>query len=218
MYAIQLEGVQKSFGNKHILSNCSLTINQGEMVAITGASGSGKTTLLNMIGLIEPISNGAISIFNNSNIKPNSSKANKIIREHICYLFQNYALISNETVLNNLMLALKYVKVSDKEKRARVSKALKEVGLSGYEKTPVFSLSGGEQQRVAVARILVNPKKLVLADEPTGSLDQANRDLILSYLKKFHEQGITVIIVTHDPAVAAQCPRVFHVENGNIAS
>ena len=93
---------------------------------------------------------------------------------------------------------------------------MEEVGLKGYEKTPVFSLSGGEQQRVAIARILVHPKKLVLADEPTGSLDEKNRDLIISFLKSFHKHGITVVIVTHDPVVASHCPKVFHVQNKKV--
>ena len=216
MHAIELRNVTKTFGKKQIISNCSLAIEEGDMIAITGASGSGKTTLLNMIGLIEPPTHGEISILGEKPVKINSSKANKLIRNYICYLFQNFALIHNETVLNNLMIALKYVKITEKEKRIRIQKALEEVGLTGYEKTPVFSLSGGEQQRVAIARILVHPKKLVLADEPTGSLDEKNRDLIVSFLKSFHKHGITVVIVTHDPVVASYCPKVFHVQDKKV--
>lgn len=212
MQAIQLENMGKNFGNRRIFAHYNLSVNEGEMVAITGSSGAGKTTLLNIIGLVEPFNTGRLSIFGKGNIRPNSIKANRVIRQDICYLFQNFALVDNETVKENIEMALKFVKADARKKSRLISDALKEVGLSGYENTKIFALSGGEQQRVSIARILVNPKKLILADEPTGSLDAKNRDAIMSFLKEFNKSGKTVIIVTHDQSVAQQCERNINLE------
>lgn len=212
MQTIQLENMGKNFGNRRIFAHYNLSVNEGEMVAITGSSGAGKTTLLNIIGLVEPFNTGRLSIFGKGNIRPNSIKANRVIRQDICYLFQNFALVDNETVKENIEMALKFVKADARKKSRLISDALKEVGLSGYENTKIFALSGGEQQRVSIARILVNPKKLILADEPTGSLDAKNRDAIMSFLKEFNKSGKTVIIVTHDQSVAQQCERNINLE------
>lgn len=211
---IDLKNISKSYGRKIIFNNFSLHINSKEMVAITGVSGSGKSTLLNIIGLIESVDKGIVSIDGYENIKPQSSKAIKIIRKDISYLFQNFALIDDETVGYNLMLALKYTNCN---KKLAIEQALDEVGLRGFEKVKVFRLSGGEQQRVALARLMLKPSKIILADEPTGSLDEHNRDIVISTLKRIKEgDDKTVIIVTHDTYVANQCERIVDISSNTV--
>ncbi len=211
MNAIELKSIKKSFNGKIVLNDFSVTIKQGDMVAITGGSGSGKTTLLNIIGLIEKADQGMINIFEQENLKPNSKQAEKTIRNHIGYLFQNFALMDNETVEENLKIGLKYVK-NRKLHGIMMKKVLEEVGLEGYEKRKVFELSGGEQQRVAIARVMLKPSQLILADEPTGSLDPVNRNIVMDLLKKMNAEGKTVLIVTHDDYVANQCQSTINIE------
>ena len=208
---IKLENVTKTIGKKVILENLSLKINQGDLVAIVGKSGSGKSTLLNLLGLIDGDYSGHYEIFGQKNVLVNSAKSQAIIREHISYLFQNFALIDNETVEYNLMLALKYVKLSKKDKIKRIEEILERVGLPSTLHQKVSELSGGEQQRIAVARAILKPSQLLLADEPTGSLDPENRDLVLNFLLDMNKEGKTVIIVTHDAYVAQQCHRVIEL-------
>ena len=208
---IKLENVTKTIGKKVILKNLSLKINQGDLVAIVGKSGSGKSTLLNLLGLIDGDYSGHYEIFGQQNVPVNSVKSQAIIREHISYLFQNFALIDNETVEYNLMLALKYVKLSKKDKVKKIEEILERVGLSSTLHQKVSELSGGEQQRIAVARAILKPSQLLLADEPTGSLDSENRDLVLNFLLDMNKEGKTVIIVTHDAYVAQQCHRVIEL-------
>ena len=208
---IQLENITKTIGKKVILENLSLKINQGDLVAIVGKSGSGKSTLLNLLGLIDGDYSGYYEIFGQKNVPVNSAKSQAIIREHISYLFQNFALIDNETVEYNLMLALKYVKLSKKDKVKKIEEILERVGLSSTLHQKVSELSGGEQQRIAVARAILKPSQLLLADEPTGSLDPENRDLVLNFLLDMNKEGKTVIIVTHDAYVAEQCHRVIEL-------
>ena len=208
---IKLENVTKTIGEKVILENLSLKINQGDLVAIVGKSGSGKSTLLNLLGLIDGDYSGYYEIFGQKNVPVNSVKSQAIIREHISYLFQNFALIDNETVEYNLMLALKYVKLSKKDKVKKIEEILERVGLPSTLHQKVSELSGGEQQRIAVARAILKPSQLLLADEPTGSLDPENRDLVLNFLLDMNKEGKTVIIVTHDAYVAQQCHRVIEL-------
>ncbi len=205
---ILLKGVSKKYGNKTVLNNFSMHICPGEFVAIVGPSGCGKSTLLNIIGLLEPFDKGVVEINKEKNIRPQSRKATNFLRTTISYLFQNFALVDEETVFYNLKLALRYVK-GDKEKL--ISQALKKVGLVGYEKKKIYQLSGGEQQRVAMARILLKPAKIILADEPTGSLDANNRDLIITMLQMLRQEGKTILVVTHDNYVAAHADRIIEL-------
>ena len=172
-----------------------------------------KSTLLNIIGLLEEFDDGELIIDGESSPYPNSSGANKILREKISYLFQNFALVDEETVEYNLKLGCKYVKGSKKEKELSISETLKHVGLNGYEKRKIYELSGGEQQRVAMARIMLKPSKIILADEPTGSLDEKNRDVVLDLLKTLNKEGKTIVLVTHDRYVASQCHRIINIYN-----
>jgi putative ABC transport system ATP-binding protein len=208
---IKLDNVTKLYGKRKILDNFSIEVNEGEFVAITGKSGSGKSTILNIIGLLETIDDGNIIIDGKKNLSPSSSEAVRLLRSTISYLFQNFALIDEQTVANNLLLALRYVKESKKVKLQKIKEQLITVGLEGYENKKIFELSGGEQQRVSITRIMLKPSKIVLADEPTGSLDTGNRDTIMNLLKKINNEGKTIIIVTHDKEVAEVCGRIIQL-------
>lgn len=212
MNAVKLSGVMKKFGTKTLFKNLDLEIEEGDFIAITGDSGSGKTTLLNIIGLIEKCNEGKVNIFDMEDLKPNNKKAERTIRNYIGYLFQNYALIDNETVEENLRIGLKYRNMKKSEERIAIKESLEKVGLLGYEKRKVFELSGGEQQRIAIARVMLKPSKLILADEPTGSLDSKNRDIIINLLKELNKEGKTIILVTHDSYVANQCHKILNLE------
>lgn len=211
MAVISLKNICKSFGNKVIFDNFNLNVEEGEFLCITGVSGKGKTTLLNIIGLLEKPDSGSINIMGYDNPEIDSKSGIKLLRSNISYLFQNYGLVDNETVEYNLKIATRFLKLSKNDEKKKIEEALNTVGLSGYEKNKIFQLSGGEQQRVAMARILIKPTSIVLADEPTGSLDSDNRDLIMELLTKVNEQGKTVIIVTHDKEVVKCAKRVIEL-------
>ncbi|MCH7230616.1 ABC transporter ATP-binding protein [Glycomyces sp. L485] len=202
----ELIGVRKQFGAHAVLEGFDLQIEAGEMVALTGPSGSGKSTLLNIIGLLEAPDHGEVRILGDRAPKPRSRAANRYLRHHLGYLFQNYALIDSASVEHNLDIALTYSSERGSKKR-RIAEALAHVGLPGAENRRIFSLSGGEQQRVAVARLLLKPCEIVLADEPTGSLDFENRDIVLGLLRELNKAGKTVVIATHDEAVVSACSR-----------
>lgn len=196
---IKANNISKKFLNKTILNNFSIDIDYKESVVIVGKSGSGKTTLLNILSLIEKVDSGTIYLEKTDINKLNQSKINKIIRYDIGYLFQNYALLDNKTVCENIEIACKYKKYkSIAEKEYDIENALKRVGLSGFENRMVYSLSGGEQQRVALARIIVKPCKIIFADEPTGNLDEENSKKIMDILFDLNKEGKSLVVVTHD--------------------
>lgn len=206
---IKIMNVSKKFGANVIFHDLNLEIKTGELVAITGNSGCGKTTLLNMIGLIDNNYFGQIEYDNKNITNLSNSKKQKFIRDHINYLFQNYALIDDDTVINNLALALYYQKKSKFEKSELIKMTLYKLGLSGYENKKIYTLSGGEQQRIALARAMLKQGNVLLADEPTGNLDTENRNIVLNNLLAENQSGKTVIIVTHDDYVANQCQRII---------
>lgn len=211
MNQIAINHYGKSFGHKTVFKNFNLMIKSGEMVAITGPSGSGKTTLLNAIGLIDEVKNGEYYFEGHLAPKPNTKAAMQLIRTQISYLFQNFALVDNFSVEENLLMALKYTSLSKKEKNATINASLDKVGLSGYESLKVFEISGGEQQRVSIARSIIKPSSLILADEPTGALDVKNRDEVMDILRKINQSGKTIVVVTHDDIVAQRCDRIVHI-------
>jgi putative ABC transport system ATP-binding protein len=208
---IELTGIHKSFRQRIVFRDFSLRIARGEMVALQGVSGSGKTTLLNIIGLIEPIDGGNHIIVGHRNIRPGSRAAQQVIRREISYLFQDFALVENLSVEKNLLMALYYVKATLREKRQLITAALGQSNLKGYSHAKIFELSGGEQQRVALARSILKPGCLLLADEPTGSLDGRSRDMVLDIIQHMNKQGRTIVIVTHDSTVAARCSRIVEL-------
>ena len=181
----------------YVVLICGITL-KGSMIAIQGKSGSGKSTLLNIIGALEKPDDGTIQVLDYENVKPNSKKSEKMLRYKIAYLFQNYALIDNLTVEKNLKLAMHYRK--DKSP-SMIRDALKLVGLEGFENKKIYTLSGGEQQRIALARTFLKPCDIILADEPTGNVDDENKEMIIGILSKLKETGKTIIVVTHDTSL-----------------
>ena len=210
---IEIKNINKNYGNKYLFKNLNFSIKKGEMIAITGASGSGKSTLLNIIGLIDKPNSGEVSICGNKNPYDKEKIKLNLFRNNIGYLFQNYALVDNYTVSKNLDIALEYVKGKDKKKLKE--EALDKVGLLDKLNNKVFELSGGEQQRVALARLILKENDIILADEPTGSLDEDNKAIILRLLKELNNEGKTVVVVTHDKVVADMCDREINIKELN---
>lgn len=196
---IEVAGLGKSFGGKKVFDNFNMSITENSITTIMGTSGSGKSTILNIIGLLEKYNSGIVNMFGQKAPKINSHKAMMIRRNKIGYLFQNFGLIESSTIKQNLDIGLQYEKLGKKEKIDKMMWSLEQVGLNKKLNDRVYNLSGGEQQRLAIARLLVKPSELVLADEPTGSLDPENRDYIMDKLKEIRNHGKTVIIVSHDP-------------------
>lgn len=211
MSIIKLSNLNKAYGKKVVLKKFSLEIKTSDFVALIGPRGSGKTTLLNIIGLLEKIDEGSLIIDGETSIRPNSARARRIIREKISYYSPNFPLVEEETVEYNLNLATKFVKVSKKEKLKSIKESLIYFGLEGYEKLKIYELSREEQQRVSIARIMLKPSKIILADEPTSSLDEKNRVLIIEFLKKLNNEGKTILLVTHDKYVAKNSNQVINL-------
>lgn len=207
--AVSLSGVCKSFGSNVVLQDVHLRVEIGSMVAVCGPSGCGKTTLLDIVGLLQRPDKGEILLLGEEAPRPRTRRATRFIREHINYLFQSFALVETEDVRKNLIIGLRYASGTATEKAAAVEEALTLVGLEGKADTPVYELSGGECQRVALARAMLKPGSILLADEPTGSLDSANRDGVVGLLRSMAQDGKAVLVVTHDKVVADACDTVM---------
>ena len=204
--------VTKAYAGRTILDHVDLSVGHGEMVAFTGPSGSGKSTILNLAGLLDAPDSGEVRLFGTPAPRPRSRASTLLLRHRLGYLFQNFALIDSATVKENLLVALTY-SAGQTDRSQQIARVLNQVGLAGYEDRRVYSLSGGEQQRVALARLWLKPCELVLADEPTGSLDEDNRDHIIALLQEMNADGRTVLIATHDARVAEACSRTVTVES-----
>ena len=211
MSIIKLDNVTKAYGSNTILENFNMEVFPGEFVAITGKSGSGKSTLLNILGMLEPFDAGSYTILGIENPQSDSKESVRLLRSKISYLFQNFALVNERSVAYNLEIALRFAGVSRAKKKELIAQALQRVGLVGFEKKKVYQLSGGEQQRVALARIILKPSEIILADEPTGSLDLGNRNKVMEILAQLNQEGRTVIVVTHDPNVEKCAKRVIRL-------
>ena len=196
---VTMDKLTKQFDDNYLFEQLNLTISAGEFVAIKGKSGSGKTTLLNCLALIKPASNGKIYFDEKDVTRLQWYKKSRLYRREISFIVQNFGLMENETVRDNLNIALKYEKLSKKEIQIRCKAALIAVNLDATLLTEsIFRLSGGEQQRVAIARCLLRQPRLLFADEPVAALDNENATVIMMLLKKINASGCTIIMVTHD--------------------
>ncbi|MFP3156073.1 ABC transporter ATP-binding protein [Lachnospiraceae bacterium ZAX-1] len=210
---LELKDISKIYGSVKALQNIDLTVKQGEWLAIMGPSGSGKSTMMNIIGCMDKPSNGSVILDGMNISKENARSLTNIRRDKIGLIFQQFHLINYLTALENVMVSQYYHSMPD-EKEALA--ALERVGLRERAKHLPNQLSGGEQQRVCIARALINYPMLILADEPTGNLDEANEGVVLDILKQLHNEGSTIIVVTHDPEVAEEAQRTVVLEHGRI--
>jgi putative ABC transport system ATP-binding protein len=209
---IEIDKLSKSFGSRTIWSGVTLAVSASEMLALVGPSGSGKSTLLNCLGLLETPTAGTIRFEGNDIVQFGNQAKRRFRRDALGYLFQNYALIENATVAANVEIAVKpRSRVRRGKPRVDIAEALERVGLAGREKEKVSRLSGGEQQRVALARLIVKQPAVVLADEPTGALDQDNAAMVVDTLRELSDSGCAVVIATHNDYVRSRCDTTFDV-------
>lgn len=202
----------------HALNGVNIDIEKGEFVAIMGPSGCGKSTLLNIIGMLDNPSDGEYW-FNGENIAGyNESQLSKIRKHHIGFIFQNFNLIDELTVQENIELALLYHDISGSERKKRVIEVMDKVGIAHRAKHMPGQLSGGQQQRVAVARAVVGGQSMILADEPTGNLDSSHGQEVMEMLQALNQEGTTIIMVTHSPSHADYARRTIHLFDGNVVT
>lgn len=197
-----------------VLKDISLSVDEGEYVAIMGPSGSGKTTLMNIIGCLDSPTSGEY-ILEGKDISQSSDNKLSDVRLHsIGFVFQSFYLLSRQSALENVALPLLYAGVRRKERLEIARKALERVGLGDRVNFKPTQLSGGQCQRVAIARAIVNNPKVLLADEPTGALDTKSGEQIMEIFQKLNEEGVTIVMITHEPEIAAHAKRVLHIRDG----
>lgn len=201
---IKLINVDKAFDNKVLFDKFNLTIEDGEFIVFTGKSGCGKSTILNIIGGLEKVDNGSVIIDNLDVGKRKNHR--KIFNEYVNFLFQNFALIESKTVKENLNIIPKSVR-----ENLSIEEALEQMNLLSKIDTHVYKLSGGEQQRIALARVILKKCKIILADEPTGSLDTENAKVVIDTLRQLNKTGKTVILVTHNLNIIPEESRVINL-------
>lgn len=214
MSLLELKNVSKIYGELHALDNVSLKVEKGEWVSIMGPSGSGKSTMMNIIGCMDKPTKGEVLLDGVDISKESSKNLTTIRRDKIGLIFQQFHLVNYLTAVENVMLAQYYHSIPD-EKEAM--EALERVGLADRAKHLPSQLSGGEQQRVCVARALINYPEIILADEPTGNLDEANEKIVVDLFHKLHSEGTTLIVVTHDPEVAEVAQRMIVLRSGKLS-
>ena len=210
---LEVKNVSKIYGDLHALKDVSFTIRKGEWVAIMGSSGSGKSTIMNIIGCMDKPTMGEVILDGQDITKESQTSLTKIRREKIGLIFQQFHLIPYLTALENVMVAQYYHSIPDEQEALQ---ALERVGLKDRAKHLPSQFSGGEQQRVCIARALINSPEIILADEPTGNLDEVNEKIVIEILKQLHKEGATIVVVTHDLDVGNVAERKIILEYGKI--
>ena len=213
MSLLELKNVSKIYGPLKALDNVNLTVENGEWLAIMGPSGSGKSTMMNIIGCMDKPSLGEVILDGVDIAKESGKKLTEIRRDKIGLIFQQFHLVNYLTAVENVMVSQYYHSMPDENEALE---ALERVGLKDRAKHLPSQLSGGEQQRVCIARALINHPEIVLADEPTGNLDEANENIVIDLFRQLHRQGTTLIVVTHDPEVAEVAQRTVVLEHGRL--
>lgn len=217
---LNLKNVYKNYGKEPmivpVLKDVSLEVTQGDYIAIMGPSGSGKTTLMNIIGCLDRASLGTY-LFEDEDISEMNDDALSDLRlNKIGFVFQNFNLLSLETAQENVALPLIYVGVDKEKRNQRAIDALNKVDLGDRITFKPSQLSGGQKQRVAIARAIINNPKILLADEPTGALDQASGKQVMELFKSLNDEGVTIIMITHDANVASHAKKILHIIDGEI--
>lgn len=220
MSVIEIKDVSKLFGFGDAatvaLDEVSLTIEKGEFLAIMGPSGSGKTTLMNMIGLLDRPSHGVYRLDARDISRVRSNKRAKLRRDNIGFIFQSFNFLPNHTILENVALPLAYKGVGQTKRLKTAARALEQVGLSDREYFYPHQLSGGQLQRAAIARALVNGPSIIIADEPTGNLDTESTRVVMELLSEVHALGNTILMVTHNPILTRYADRIIYMRDGSI--
>ena len=213
MSLLELKNVSKIYGDLHALDNVNLSVEKGEWLSITGPSGSGKSTMMNIIGCMDTPTSGEVLLDGEDLVKKSAKELTVVRRDKIGLIFQQFHLIPYLTAVENVMVSQYYHSMPD-EKEAL--EALARVGLADRAKHLPSQLSGGEQQRVCVARALINYPEIILADEPTGNLDTANEEIVVDILAQLHKDGTTLVVVTHNPEVAEVAQRSIVLRDGKL--
>ncbi len=218
---LDLAHVDKNYGNGEIvvpaLKDVNLQIEEGEYVAIMGPSGSGKTTLMNIIGCLDRMDSGTYFLDGKDIQALNENELSDVRLNKIGFVFQTFQLLASDKAIDNVALPLIYAGVNKEERYEKAKKALEMVGLGERCEFYPNQLSGGQKQRVAIARAMINNPKILLADEPTGALDQASGKQVMELFQELNDQGVTILMITHDANVANHAKRIMHIVDGELS-
>ena len=207
---VEINGVNKIYGSNHVVKDLNLVVEEGEFLTLLGSSGCGKTTTLRMIAGFEEPTSGSIKV------EGEAIEEKEPFERNVNTVFQSYALFPHKTIYDNIAYGLKMKKVPKDEIKKRVHEMMELVQLEGFEKRYPSQLSGGQKQRVAIARAMVNNPKILLADEPTGALDSKSGEQIMELFQKLNEEGVTIVMITHDPHIASNAKRMVKIIDGEI--
>lgn len=217
---LNLQNIYKNYGEGSmivpVLKDVTFQVEQGEYIAIMGPSGSGKTTLMNIIGCLDRMSEGSYYFEDEDVSRMDENALSDLRLQKIGFVFQNFNLLATESALENVALPLIYAGIKKSERNERALDALEKVGLEDRASHKPSELSGGQKQRVAIARALINHPKVLLADEPTGALDQASGKQVMELFQQLNDEGVTIIMITHDAHVAGYAKKILHIIDGEI--